>query len=185
MADPVLVYNAAYVYFTCDRDPTATEPIVSGYSIPNTWLFYWWNTTTNDVFVCQNGSASPLVWWKQASSLNIASMLSSIGWNINKARGYSSQSLSFNTPRTPSVTNDTFVICNVTMAITLVQTSTITAQVDPGSGFVTRAQCSLSAAAATTDGHALSFFVPANSQYKIVSAGTGTNTIVSTHELLF
>lgn len=183
MANPVLVYNASYVYFTCDRDPTGTESVVSGYGIPSTWMFYWWNTTTNDVFVCQNGSATPLVWWKIATSLNFASMLSSTGWKLNTARSYSSQSLTFGTARTPSATNDTFVVCNVTMAITVLQTCTITAQINPGSGFTTINQVSLNVAAASTVGDALSFIVPANSQYKIVSAGTGTNTIVSAYEL--
>lgn len=183
MANPVLMYNAAYVYFICDRDPTTTEPIVSGYNLPSTWLFYWWNTTTNDVFVCQNGSATPLVWWKQATSLNFTSMLSASGWNLNKPRSYASVTLAFNTSRTPNATNDVFVTANVSMGITLIQTSTISAQVDSGSGFVSVATVSLAAAAAVTRGDRLAFMVPANSSYKIIASGTGTNTMGSIYEL--
>lgn len=184
MANPVLVYNAAYVYFTCDRDPTGTEAIVSGYGIPSNWLFYWWNTTTNDVFICQNGSATPLVWWKQVTSLNFTSMLAGSGWNLNKPRSYSSVSLAFNTSRTPSATNDVFVTANVSMGITLIQTSTISAQVDTGSGFISVATVSIAAAAAVTRGDRLAFIVPANSSYKIIASGTGANSISSIYELL-
>lgn len=183
MANPVLVYNAAYIYFTCDRDPTATETIVSAVGIPANWLFYWWNTTTNDIFVCQNGSATPLVWWKQISSLNLAATIgSSLGWHINSNRAYAPITLAFNTARTPSATNDTFVIVSVQMALALLQNSTVTAQVDSGSGFSTIATMTLSGQV-LTDTKAFSFLVPANAQYKIISAGTGTNTITSINEL--
>ena len=183
MADPVLIHNASYIYFTDTRNPTGTEPIVSGYGIPSNWLFHWWNTSTNDIFYCQDGSATPLVWIKEVNSSNLAILLSSIGWHLNTSRSYSSPSISFGTGRTPNVTNDTFVICNITMAITLLQNCTITVQVDAGSGYTTRSQTSLNVAAASTVGQSLSFIVPANSAYKLVSAGSGTNTIVSTMEL--
>jgi hypothetical protein len=183
MPSPSLVYSTQYIYFTSTVDPTGTEPVVSGYGLPANWLFYWWNTTTNDIFYCVDPTGSPLVWEKEVNASNIAAILLAFGWKINTNRSYTTASITFGTGRTPNATNDTFVICNVTMAITLVQNCTITAQVDSGAGFVTRAQCSLNVAAASTVGSALSFWVPANAAYKLVSAGTGTNTIVSTHEL--
>src|SRR6478736_4329160 len=129
MADPVLVYNASYIYFTCDRDPTGTEAIVSAAGIPSNWMFYWWNLSTNDVFVCQDGSASPLIWWKQATSLNIQDMLSaSLGWELNTARSYTGVTLAFNTARTPNTSNDTLVLANISQTSTLITSSNITVQ---------------------------------------------------------
>lgn len=183
MASPVLVYNTQYIYFTNNIDPTGTEPVVSSYNLPSNFLFYWWNTSTNDIFYCANPSESPLVWKKEVNSSNIASALLFFGWKINTARGYTSPSIVFGTGRTPNATNDTFVIVNVTMGITLLQNCSISAQIDAGGGFIERARCSLSVAAASTVGDALSFIVPAGSAYKLVSSGSGTNTIISTQEL--
>lgn len=183
MANPVLVTNCTYIYFTCDRDPTGTEPIVSAVGIPSNWLFYWWNTITNDVFSCQNGSATPLVWWKHITSLNLASSVSStLGWKINSSRSYSSVSLAFATARTPSATNDTLVIASLQANVALLQTSTMNVQIDSGSGFTTISTLTFTGVVSTkTD--TVSFIVPANAQYKLLSSGTATNTITSIFEL--
>lgn len=183
MPSPTLIYNTQYIYFTNTVDPTATEPVVSSYSLPANFLFYWWNTATNDIFYCVDPSVPTLVWKKEVNSSNIAAVLLAFGWKINTARSYTTPALVFGTGRTPNATNDTFVIVNVTMAITLLQSCTISAQIDPGGGFVERARCSLNVAAASTVGDALSFLVPAGSAYKVVSSGSGSNTIVSAQEL--
>ncbi len=183
MPAPSLVYSTQYIYFTNTVDPTGTEPVVSGFSLPANWLFYWWNTATNDIFYCVDATATPLVWIKEVNATNIAAVLLALGWKINTTRAYTTPTLTFNTPRTPNATNDTFVVANVTMAITLLQNCTISAQIDSGSGYGVIAQCSLTVAAASTMGAALSFLVPANLPYKLVSSGNGTNTIVNAHEL--
>lgn len=174
MSDPVFVNNAAYTYFTCDRDPTSDEPIVSDIGFPTNWLFFWWNTTTSTLSFCSDGSAIPLVW--NIFTVNAPASL------INTQRDYSPVSLAFNTNRTPSTTNDTWVLCNVNIVLSILQSSTITAQVNTGSGFITVASASNSGVAITTSS-CLSFPVPANSIYKIVSGGTGTNSIISIFEL--
>ncbi len=92
----------------------------------------------------------------------------------------------FSTPRTPSVTHDTFVMANVSMDITTGQTSTITAQVDTGSGMTTIATEEFTATlVGFTAGNkrCIQFIVPANGSYQLVSAGTGTNTLDSVNEL--
>lgn len=182
MANPVLVYNASYIYFTCDRDPTTSEPIVSAAGIPSNWLFYWWNLTTNDIFVCQDGSASPLAWFKQANSANIASMIgSSLGWDLNTPRAYTPVTLAFNTARAPSETNDVLVLANISQTSTLIASSNITVQIDSGSGFEDKANLILSGVAASLT-QCCTFLVPKGSSYKIIKS-SGAGSIAAINEI--
>lgn len=132
-------------------------------------LFY--NTTSNAVKVCNATN----IW----TALNGAQ------------RDYSAVgSPAFNTSRTPSGSRDTFVIATVTMAVENDETSTITAQVDTGSGFVTIATTGhvfdvtgIGVGGTSTVSETISFIVPANTAYKIVSSGTGANALDALQEL--
>lgn len=116
------------------------------------------------------------------AAITASAARTALGIVLNSNRSYSTQSISFGTGRTPSATNDIFVVCSVQALVTAIQTSTITVQIDSGSGFVTIATLS-SSGVAITKADIVSFVVPANSAYKLVSAGTGSNSIVSTYEL--
>jgi len=181
MADPVYV-GANPSYFLCDRDPTASEPIVSSIPFPSDWLIGWWNQTNSTYWMCFDLTADALVWHEMADSSNFSSMLNAIGWKINTSRSYSSVSLTFNTNRAPSSAHDVFVNATINIQITALQSSTVEAQVDTGSGFVTVASASNMTIAAnyTTT---LSFIVPVGAIYKLIESGTGTNSIASVNEL--
>lgn len=112
----------------------------------------------------------------------VAAARINLGININSTRNYSSVSLAFNTSRTPNATNDVLVICSLREIVTVLQSSTINIQVDTGSGFTTIETFAISGVAADiTTG--FSFVVPMNCSYKIISSGTGTNSISSIYEL--
>jgi len=103
-------------------------------------------------------------------------------------RSYSSVSLSFNSSRTPNAASDTLVICSIQMNVDAGNESTINVQVNTGSGFVTIATLDSFVTGAgdnTTTITPVTFVVPANSSYQILSSGTGINAIISTYELTF
>jgi len=181
MADPVYNGNSPS-YFMCDRDPTASEPNVSSIPFPSDWLIGWWNQTDNTYWLCFDLTADSLVCHEIADSGNFESLLSNMGWKINTNRNYSSVSLSFNTNRMPSATNDVFVNAVVNIQLSALQSSTIEAQVDTGSGFSAVASLA-NASIATNNTATLSFIVPVGASYKLVSSGTGTTSIVSINEL--
>lgn len=89
----------------------------------------------------------------------------------------------FSTPRTPSSTRPTLVTANVQMTLTLIQTSTINAQVNTGSGYVTIQSRSLSLLG-TTSIDSFSFWVPSGASYQLTTIG-GTTAINSILEMTF
>lgn len=183
MSDPVLVndYGNAFLYYTCDRDPTSSEPLTyNGYS---NLLMYWWNTTSGDIFQCVNNTSSSMIWQKICSSSNILSLISNSGWNINTSRSYSLRSSpSFSTSYTPSITNDTTVIAVLSLTSTLLTSATVEFQVNSGSGYITIGESSISGLAATNI-QTITCFVPANSEYQLINS-SGTASIVSLNELI-
>jgi hypothetical protein len=191
MGNPVLMTGYGAFYYLCDRDPTSTEldvldPANAGVgvyvNIPD-FKYYWFNTISNEIFWCTDNSFNAMIWHKMADNLNIDSILSSSSWKLNSSRSYVERSTpAFNTNYTPSVTNDTFVLATVNIVLSILQSSTITAEIDTGSGFVTVATAA-NDAVAINNTSTLSFIVPAGATYKIVSAGTGTNTLNSIMEL--
>lgn len=74
MSDPVFINDTGYTYFMCDRDPTGIEPVVSAIKFPPTWLFFWWNTTSETLFFCTDGGAEPLIWIKIPKLSDIPSL---------------------------------------------------------------------------------------------------------------
>jgi hypothetical protein len=112
---------------------------------------------------------------------NLLSTIEDKGWETNTARSWQSvSSPAFSTPRSPNSTNDTKVLAIVSLTSTLVIAAEVDAQIDSGSGYVTRATESLSGLAATTK-RTLEFTVPANSSYQLISSGTAS--IISVSEL--
>jgi hypothetical protein len=177
---PVLISDYPYLYYVYAADPLPTSTI-DFYGYEN-FMFFWWNTVTNDVFYCIDDTEGALVWVKIAAPQNILAMINSQGWGINTPRAYTLIVLALNTPRTPSSSLDTFVACTVNSVLTLLQSSTITAQVNTGAGYFTIATFANSGIAINATS-SLSFMVPAAASYKIVVTGTGTNTITSLMEL--
>lgn len=193
MSDPVITnYGGAFIYYTCDRDPTSDEPLVyNGYS---DLLLMWWNTANSTLFWCLNDTEAEMEWQQIITSNTAADIILTpenllllklaLGYQIDSIRSYLPRSTpSFNTNYTPSSTNDTFVLATVNISLSLLQSSTIIAQINSGSGFVTVATAA-NGSVAINNTSTLSFIVPANSTYKIVSSGTGSNTLNSIMELI-
>ena len=175
MSDPVL-QGYPFYYFTCDRDPTASEPLV--FNDYSDFGFFWWNTISNDFFRCVDDTEDALVWNKTVTDVNILNVIKSQGWNINTSRSYSLRSSpAFNTPYTPSLTNDTLVVAVVSLASTILTAGTVLFQVDN----VTISEASISGLAAT-EGSSMTCLVPANSSYQLVNS-SGTSSIVSLNEI--
>jgi hypothetical protein len=78
MSNPVVnIYGSAFIYYTCDRDPTNNEPMVyNGYS---NLLLFWWNTVNNKLFWCIDTTSNSMVWINQINSNNLSSSLSALG----------------------------------------------------------------------------------------------------------
>jgi hypothetical protein len=170
--DPTLSDDTYFLFFTCDRDPTAYEPVVDGISIPTNWVYFWLNTSSGEISRNRVPTSGSMVWGKNVEDQNILSILSTLGWNINTNRAYSLRSSpAFGTEYTPSTTNDTQVILSETITLT----GEIQAQVNSGSGYVVVGQSPVSGA--------ITFIVPANAAYKIVSVSGLSNSIVSLAEL--
>lgn len=178
--DPVLS-PYPFIYFTCDRDPTVTEPVYIGYQ---GLIFFWWNTTSTNLFCCTNSNTNgSLVWQEFAMPQNILSMINSAGWKINTARSYVQRtSPAFSTSYTPSTTNDTEVTISVSLTSTLITAATVNFQIDSGSGFITILPLSIPATSISPDIRGATLTVPPGSSYRLVQA-SGTSSIVSIYEL--
>lgn len=74
MSDPVFENNNPFTYFSCDRDPTETEPIVASSPFVDGWLIHWWNTSSKQIFQFQGGTNGSYLWYKVATPVNFASM---------------------------------------------------------------------------------------------------------------
>jgi hypothetical protein len=148
-------------------------------------LFYWWNTTTNDIFVCQNGSATPLVWWKQVSSLNIESTLSSLGFSPPVARSRTQRSSpAFSTSYRPSTTTDTEIniTLNFTGLVSLNSQVDIQTSID-NSTWVTIFPVKTTVSLALNTNYPITFTLPVGSYYRLVQSVGTQATIVSIYEL--
>lgn len=113
-----------------------------------------------------------------------------LGINVNSARSYSLVVLAFNTGRTPSTTQDTLVIATVEMDFDDGEDSTITFQIDDGGGYDSIYSLGgmfnpsgIGVSGTAVSRQTMTVIVPANSIYKIISAGTGNNTIETINEL--
>ena len=167
-------YGGTFCYYIATRDPSNNEPdIFLGFPY---LMIFWWNTTTNDVFSLMDDTAVNLTWFRMPTSNNFNSFLPSSLQNtqLNSLRPYSIISSPAFDPMTytPSATNDTFVIGNFGLSSVASGSSSVTAQIDSISGFLTVSSISLSGIAATTD-QSLSFIVPAGASYKFIPANSG------------
>lgn len=177
MGNPVLTTGYGAFYYLCDRDPTSTEldvldPANSGIgvyvNIPD-FKYAWFNTTSNEIFWCTDNTFNAMIWKKAANNINFDSLLPSslADSQINTSRSYSPRSTpAFNTDYAPSTTNDVFVLATVNIALAILQSSTVTAQVDTGSGFVTIASAARGSVV-INDTFTLSFIVPKGATYKL------------------
>jgi len=62
MSDPIFESNNPFPYFTCDRAPTASEPVVSTIGIPTNWLVMWWDTSADKFYFWIGRTEDALVW---------------------------------------------------------------------------------------------------------------------------
>jgi hypothetical protein len=179
MDDPVLS-PYPFLYFTCNRDPLPTDSTYSGYS---GLIYFWYNTTSTNVFCCTNClTEGALIWQEIVMPQNILAILNNVGWQINTPRSYVPRtSPAFSTPYTPSTINDTQVCAAISLTSTLLGSSEVEVQINNGSGFVTIFPLILSGVAATHVEPA-TFIVPANSSYQLVNL-SGTASISSIMEL--
>ena len=181
MSDPIY-QGTDQGYFTCDRDPTISEPIIDIIPFPNPWLIYWWNKTSNNIFQCVDITSGDMIWQKISTDKDILSIINSAGWKLNISRAYSLRSSpSFNTSYQPSTTNDTNISVIISLTSTSVTPAQVDLQVDTGSGFNVVQTCSISGLAATTI-NTLNLIVPASAHYKLVNS-SGSASITSINEL--
>ena len=116
---------------------------------------------------------------------NILTTLDAQGWYINTTRGYTDQSsLGFNTSRQPSLTNDTQVKLSVTLANTLLTTSTATLEISPDdTTFEPIAVLANLTEAVNSSTYSDSGIIPAGYYYRVSTSGGGTQTLVILKEL--
>lgn len=186
MSDPVLTsntYGNTYLYYTCDRDPTANEPMV--YSSYPGLLILWWNTTTNNFFVCTDNTTSSMVWVQQVNVNNISTLLSSMGVNVPVPRSRTQRtSPAFNTSYRPSTTSDTEVNLTLNVTALLSFSSTVNIQVSTdNSTWVTISSSVRNLSLAVNLSDLYTFTVPIGSYYRIVQATGTASSIVSIYEL--
>jgi hypothetical protein len=62
MSDPIFVNDFPFLYFTCDRDPTSSESIVTLNTGSIAGLFFWWNQTSNNLFFNTQNVENDLLW---------------------------------------------------------------------------------------------------------------------------
>lgn len=164
--------------FYADGEPGTFQEEVNNLSFLDNEVGFWaFDTVNNRAYVCTYHSGTELGWTEVVP----------FSGNLNTARAYTQRSTpAFNTAYTPNANNDTFVSAIVSQSNTLTQTTSISFQVDFGSGYVTLATFAsngivIGVAAARTD--TFGVIVPKNCPYKLVASGAGTNTLVSIQEL--
>lgn len=66
MTNPVLAGggNNPFLYYECDRDPTATENGVDVAIINAGYLFFWHNTSSGSMFIYVSGTSGSFIWKK-------------------------------------------------------------------------------------------------------------------------
>lgn len=171
-ATPTLNYGSLVVY-NDSRDPTSNEPDVINNIIPN-WL--WWNTATNNFFLNINPDNTNLTFTELVTSDNISGFLHNNAWVV------SSQPLAFNTPRTPSTTNNVTVIGSFNQSSTVLTAAIVQAQLNLSGTWTTIATASLSGLL-TSQTNSITFDVPKNTQYRYISA-SGSNSQTSNFETI-
>lgn len=180
MSDPVLTsntYGNIFLYYTCDRDPTSSEPLV--YNNMNDLVMFWWNTTTKNLFWCTDNTSDAMVWRMDVDSGNLSSSLASLGISSG-AWTQSFTNLAFNTSRTPSATRNVTVIASFSQSSTVLTAAVVNAQLFINSVWTTVGTASLSGLL-TSQVNSITFDVPMNTQYRFVSA-SGSNTISTIFE---
>lgn len=178
------LWNDYYNTYMSTVDPTSNDNSVNNNTIP---FYYWFNSSTGEIFVSSSPDNTNITWGKFITSLNLATeMASAAGWNINTTRAYTAVgSPTFNSSRTPNTTHDTNVAATMHVNATVLQSSSFSAQEDCGSGFSEIGRVSTTLGILVNEDKYMDFIVSANCAYKIVASGTGTNSIISFKEKLY
>jgi hypothetical protein len=174
MTNPTL--DLSWNGWTCNRPPMASEPNPTGYFSygdrfldQTTGIFYFQKTYSPTLG--QDGDTytnDDLTW----------APIYVLGAQTNTSRSYTAvSSPAFNSPRTPSTTNDTSVVLTCSLTSTLLTPASVTIQVDG----TTIGTLSFSGVAAANT-QSTSFIVPIGSAYKFVQT-SGVSSIVSLYEL--
>jgi hypothetical protein len=165
---------------TGDHDPGTNEPWDNGiiqYGVE------WRNSNNDNIWFCTGSPHTD----SEDPDINTGLSWKFLGQLQSSAPAqktiHSVSSPSFNSPRTPSSTLDVDVNAILGISVTVLETSTITAQVDTGSGYTTVGQWSIGLLSLSGLVNTLSFKVPAGAAYKLIASGTGTTSIVSLLEI--
>lgn len=184
MSDPIIApYGGAFIYYTCDRNPTSSEPLVYN-NIPDLLLF-WWNTVTDSLFWCTDNTSNAMVWQQDITLTNLPAILTSLGFYPSVARTRTQRSTpEFSTSYRPSTTSDIEV--NITLNFTALVSlnSQVNIQTSPdNSVWTTLFPVVRVLALATNFNDAFTFTVPIGSYYRIVQQTGTASSIVSIYEL--
>jgi hypothetical protein len=148
--------------------------------------FYFDTSTFNIYIITAIGSFDPdtqtysgCTITEVVSAANVLATLDTLGWGINTETSLSSPSVSFNTPRTPSVTNYIYVYATIGLSSTALIAATVNILI--GGNIV--GQLSLSGLTETESDFA-GFLVPANTSYEL-NITSGSPTLLYLKELSF
>lgn len=123
--DPILSPYTYPFIFLADRDPTGYEPnIYTGFA---GLILIWKNETTGDFFISPDNTASPLIWNKIITDVNINSVL-------YKVTGIATLSLGSTAVLCPSIATDDIIQVNYKTA-SGIPGAIFVSSVTPGTGF--------------------------------------------------
>lgn len=186
MSDPILssnIYGNVYLYYTCDRDPTSSEPLV--FNDITDLLFIWWNKTTNNFFRCVDNTSDSMIWVKEVDLNNITSILNSMGIFSPIPRSRNLRiSPDFNTSYRPSITSDVEV--NVTLNVTslISFSSTVNIQISNDNlSWITISSIIRNSTSGISMNDLYTFTVPIGSYYRLIQSIGTASSIVSIYEL--
>lgn len=182
MSDPIGNSGTSPYFYSCDRDPNASEPNAappfSAFESSSTPLVVGWlNTTSGDYFNCSDQS-NPTNWpWQKA--INESNLAAAMG-SINQPRVYSAvASPAFSTSRRPSTTSDTRVVAGVTLTSVLLGSAVVTPQVSAdNSTWQSLPPVGLLNVAGNVK-NAVHLLVPASYYYRITSTVSGVGAAAS------
>lgn len=175
ISDPILVDVFPFLYYTCDRDPTSTEPVISSIPFPSLSYFFWWNKITNDVFDCIDVTAEDLKWNKRVSNLNFLSVLQQTGIIPPISRVHTSlSSPEFGTSYQPSIINDVEITVNIGFSAVLSLSCEIDLDISEDNiNWTTICKIKRQFTLASNLFDCITKIIPVSSYFRIIQTGSG------------
>lgn len=103
MSDPILVQQFFFPYFSCDRNPTSSEPVVTANTGGYSFLFFWYNTTDQTVWYNTQNIEDDMKWDELgtvAPANHIADVATNLQTNYNALTSLLSLSAGLNATNT-------------------------------------------------------------------------------------